>query len=196
MKQVGRYSPIDTERAARSLIEKRDPTCVKAILPLALSQDFDIQSRAVMVLSHFIGIAGERIWEYFGPLLAEGDKQTKLRVLFSLEDLPLSQAATALMRIFAKSRDSSLRASAVACMVPLVRRYPKLRGALARIFMQATRSRNAQVRGAGLEGVYELNDRRFIKTLLRARDDSALEIRLRYPDFARKAAGLSTIRKQ
>src|SRR5437016_4697265 len=86
------------ERAAKRLAKKFDPEVIHAVLPLALSSDLGVQSRALMVLTRFLDRANREIWNFMRGRLKRGSRATKLTILFVLEDLPVKAACSTLKR--------------------------------------------------------------------------------------------------
>lgn len=176
------------ETALKRLIARSDPACVRLLLPLALSPDIQVESRAVMVLSHFIPTQHSAIWSYMSPRLLHGDRTTRLKVLLALEDLPVAEAAPPLKRIALRPSDADLRAGAVGCLSSIARIHPKLRPGLRGIFLKAAKSRTAHLRFAGLLSLNELKDSRYDQILLSARNDSDPGIRACFPNYAHAVA--------
>ena len=175
-------------KAKRRLIARHDPACVSLLLPLALSSDIQVQSRAVMVLSHFIPTHHGAIWNFMHPRLLRGDKGAKVAALQALEDLPVAEAVPLLKQCALRPGDSDLRPSAVGCLSSIARTYPKFRPALSGIFLKSARSRNALLRFSGLESLNELQNSRFDRILLSTCNDSDSGIRTRFPSYARAIA--------
>lgn len=172
------------EAAVKRLIKRRDPACVPELLPLAVSEDIEIQSRAVMVLSHFAATQHRAIWKFIGPLLLRGTWSRKAAAMLALEDLPVAEAVPVLKRIALRASDDEFRAGAVACLTAVARVEPKLRRGLRGAFEKAAASRASILRLAGLEGLNELRDSQFDRILLDTRDDANPGIRARYATYA------------
>lgn len=170
--------------AVRLLIKRRDPVCVPILLPLAISEDIEVQSRAVMVLSHFLTTQHREIWEFMAPLLLRGDRSRKAAALLALEDLPVAEAIPVLKRIAMRSTIAQVRAGALACLAAVARIKSNLRPELRGTFEKAAASRISTVRLAGLEGLCGFHDSRYDRILLGARHDKDPGIRARYASYA------------
>lgn len=170
--------------AVKLLIKRRDAACMPDLLPLALNGDIEIQSRAVMVLSHFAETQHRAIWKFMEPLLLKGTRSQKVAALLALEDLPVTEAVPVLKRFAARAQDTEIRARSVACLAAIARVKPKLRPSLRWHFEKAASSRAAFLRMAGLEGLNALRDSRFNCILLDTRIDADPGIRARYVTYA------------
>lgn len=181
---AGLRSPDESkaDKAAQLLAKRRDPACMDAVLPLTLSADIDVMSRALFILSRFLKQEDDKIWDFMSPKLSRGDRGTQLAVLCALEDLPIAQALPALKTLAGK-RDLEVKTRAIACLISMARIHPGSRKALSKLFMSAATSRSPLVRAVGLEGLYELQDLRYARILLKAEKDPVFEIRLRYPNY-------------
>lgn len=187
------------EVAIKRLIRLRDPACVVELLPLAVSEDIEIQSRAVMILSHFTVTQHRAIWKFMSPLLLRGARNQKVSALLALEDLPIAEAVPDLKRFALRAGDAELRAGAVACLTAVARVEPTLRPGLRGIFEKAATSRSSILRLAGLEGLNELQDSRYDRILLDVCDDSDPGIRACFPKYTQAVAarkGLAASKKR
>lgn len=172
------------EAAVKALIKRHDAACVQELLPLAVSEDIEVQSRAVMVLSHFIRKQHRAVWNFMRPLLIRGGRSQKSAALLALEDLPVVEAVPVLKRLALRATNAEFRAGAVACLTAASRVEPKLRHGLSGAFAKAASSRASILRLAGLEGLNELQDPKFDRILLDTRDDADPGIRARYATYA------------
>lgn len=185
--------------AVKRLIKRRDPACVIRLLPLTVSEDIEVQSRAVMVLSYFTTTQHRAIWKFMSPLLLRGARNQKASALLALEDLPVPEAVPVLKRIALHARNAEFRAGAVACLTAVARVESKLRRGLRGAFEKAAASRASILRLAGLEGLNELRDSRYDRILLDVRRDEDAAIRARYESYAQAVearSGSGTLKKR
>lgn len=171
IEQLKSSDEICADVAVKRLIGRRDPACVPLLLPLALSPDIYKQSRATMVLSHFIPTQHAAIWSFMHPRLLRGSKATKAKVLLALEDLPVAEAAPLLKRFALRSGDPELRGGALGCLLSIARTHPRLRPGLRAIFLKAARSRTGFIRFPGFSGLNDFQDSRYDSILLESVND-------------------------